>query len=227
MRQLQLMLDLARTGACMRAGAAVLQFGWSIGAATLISIPMLVSADPTLTTVLSHTASSAVACALVAVAGATYLAQRDIAPPATATSAHATAEDAVWESAAVRVGSADTIMGMEMRVAAPMDQPSWGTSALALMQALVLARSSINRSCLMRSLPQTLARRASFSPCLRSDVLCRSDVSSVCSSPKASVVGRYATGSYSADGCVAGHDARLAYTQLIIKETFVLVTILC
>lgn len=66
----------------MRAGAAVLQFGWSIGATTLISIPMLVSADPTLTAVLSHTASFAVACALVAVAGATYLAQRDVAPPA-------------------------------------------------------------------------------------------------------------------------------------------------
>ena len=66
----------------MRARAAVPQLGWSIGAATLISIPMLVSADPTLTATLSHTASSAVACALVAVAGATYLAQRDIAPPA-------------------------------------------------------------------------------------------------------------------------------------------------
>lgn len=66
----------------MRARAAVPQLGWSIGAATLISIPILVSADPTLTATLSHTASSAVACALVAVAGATYLAQRDIAPPA-------------------------------------------------------------------------------------------------------------------------------------------------
>ena len=82
MRQLRLMLDLARTGACMRARAAVPQLGCSIGAATLIFIPMLVSADPTLTAVLSHTASSAVACALVAVAGATYLAQRDVAPPA-------------------------------------------------------------------------------------------------------------------------------------------------
>ena len=66
----------------MRARAAVPQLGCSIGAATLISIPMLVSADPTLTAALSHIASSAVACALVAVAGATYLAQRDIAPPA-------------------------------------------------------------------------------------------------------------------------------------------------
>lgn len=66
----------------MRARAAVPQLGCSIGAATLIFIPMLVSADPTLTAVLSHTASSAVACALVAVAGATYLAQRDVAPPA-------------------------------------------------------------------------------------------------------------------------------------------------
>ena len=66
----------------MRARAAVPQLGYSIGAATLISIPMLVSADPTLTAALSHIASSAVACALVAVAGATYLAQRDIAPPA-------------------------------------------------------------------------------------------------------------------------------------------------
>ena len=78
-----------------------------------------------------------------------------------------------------------------------------------------------------RPLPQTLARRASFSPCLRSYVSSRSDVSSVCSPSKASVVGRYATGSYNADGCVAGHDARLACTQLIIKETFVLVTIVC
>ncbi|MFC2340597.1 MAG: LuxR C-terminal-related transcriptional regulator [Olsenella sp.] len=66
----------------MRARAAVPQLGCSIGAATLIFIPMLVSADPNLTAALSHIASSAVACALVAVAGATYLAQRDVAPPA-------------------------------------------------------------------------------------------------------------------------------------------------